>query len=41
MRPIFDVLYNVKQDHEGYTTYGIVSNTCDEIYDSIVDMFNF
>ena len=41
MRPIFDVLYNVKQEHVGYNTYGVVSSTCDEIYNSIVDMFNF
>ena len=41
MRPIFDVLYNVKQEHKGYNTYGTVSSTCDEIYDRIVDMFNF
>lgn len=41
MAPIFDVLYDVKQKHRGYNTYGIVSSTCDEIYDRIVDMFNF
>lgn len=41
MRPIFDVLYDVKQEHKGFNTYGIVSSTCDEIYDRIVHMFNF
>ena len=41
MRPIFDVLYDVKQEHKGCITYGIASITCDEIYDRIVDMFNF
>ena len=41
MRPIFDVLYDVKQEYKGCNTYEIVSSTCDEIYDRIVDMFNF
>lgn len=41
MRPIFDVLHKIRKEHEGYNTFGIVSSTCDEIYDNIVDMFNF
>lgn len=41
MRPVFDALYNTREIHRGQKDYYIVDKTCDEIYDKIVDLFNF
>ena len=41
MRPVFDAIFSTKDEHIGNSEYYTVNKTCDEIYDKIVDLFNF
>ena len=41
MRPIFDVLYDIKQERRDLTYFTVVNACMDEVFDRIQDMFNF
>lgn len=41
MRPIFDVLYDIKQERKDLTYFTVVNECMDEVFDRIQDMFNF